>query len=451
MRYVLFNFILFSSLLLINLMAAYGIAHLLITHIQDHPIIKYIWQIGIYLLFYLYFKLFQNRMAISNEPYLILKANFFALITIFSIIFLLKESESYSRMYVLVFFILNGIMPVLVFIIRRYAMKLPWLKEEILVVCDQEGYKNIEQWFNKNNIFGYEVIEYVLVSNEEEHNRDKLIHTLEKYELQTAVVAIEQLSIEETFSYMELLQHYVNRVIILPKMTTIPLINAEVITMIHHRGLVFSTRNNLLSPVDKIFKMLFDMFTTVLLVVLFAPLLFILYMVVFFATKGNPVFKHVRIGEGGKAFNVYKFRTMHSNAEALLEVLLQDNESIREEWERDHKLKEDPRVTKIGHFLRKTSLDELPQLINVMRGEMSLVGPRPITEEEVKRYGDCFHYFMAVKPGITGLWQISGRSDIDYNERVEMDTWYVKNWSIEQDLIILLKTVFVVLSKKGSY
>jgi undecaprenyl-phosphate galactose phosphotransferase len=190
---------------------------------------------------------------------------------------------------------------------------------------------------------------------------------------------------------------------------------------------------------------------TTVLMILFSPILLLLYIVVFIATKGKPIFTHERIGKEGKEFGVYKFRTMHHNADELLEELLEKDDAIREEWEKEFKLKNDPRITKIGNFLRKTSLDELPQLINVIKGEMSLVGPRPIVQDEVKKYGEYFKYFKAVRPGITGLWQISGRNDVDYDERVQLDTWYVRNWSIEQDLIILMKTIVTVLLKKGSY
>ena len=142
---------------------------------------------------------------------------------------------------------------------------------------------------------------------------------------------------------------------------------------------------------------------------------------------------------------------MHLDAQDRLEILLNECGSCREEWKRDFKLKDDPRITKIGNFLRKTSLDELPQLINVLKGEMSLVGPRPIVEAEVIKYGEFYNYFIAVKPGITGLWQVSGRNDIDYSERVQLDVWYVRNWSIELDIEILIKTAMVVLGRKGSY
>jgi len=451
MRYTLFKISLYSLLLLVNLMATYGIASLTISHIQDHPLNKYIWQIGIYLFFYFYFKLFHSRMVSSNESYLIIKANVLALITIFSIIFLLKESDDYSRFYVLVFFIFNGLIPISVYVIKRSMMMLPWLREDIIVVCDASGYKNIKQWFTKDNAFGFDVANYIFIDDKQKNIDNELSNILNTYNFQTAVVAIDDDSIQKTFYYMDYLQHHVNRVVVLPRMTQIPLINAEVFTSINHRGLAFSTRNNLLNPVDKTFKMLFDFSMTVFLIILFAPILFLLYILVFIDSKGQPIFNHKRIGKGGKPFCVYKFRTMHNNADKILKDLLESDSCIREEWAKEFKLKDDPRITNIGMFLRKTSLDELPQLLNVIKGEMSLVGPRPIVTEEIEKYGEYFEYFKAVKPGITGLWQISGRNDVDYTERVQLDTWYVRNWSIEQDLIILMKTMVTVLLKKGSY
>lgn len=450
MRYTIFKISLYALLLLINLMAAYGVSSLLIDHIEDHTIIKYTWQIGVYLFFYFYFKLFHSRMVSSNESYLIIKANVLALISILSIIFLLKESESYSRLYVLIFFILNGILPITVYGFKQYFMKYKWLREEILVLCDESGYDNIKQWFTKNNAFGFDVKQYIFIK-EGKKNVEQIRSELDNMPYMTAVVALDNCDIQHTFYYMEYLQHHVNRVLVLPRMSKIPLINAEVFTSVNHRGLAFSTRNNLLNPVDKTFKLIFDFLMTAVLILLFAPVLTLLYILVFISTSGKPIFKHSRIGKEGKIFSVYKFRTMYPNADLLLKNLLKSDALIRNEWEQEFKLKNDPRITKIGRFLRKTSLDELPQLINVIRGEMSLVGPRPIVQDEVEKYGEYFNYFKAVKPGITGLWQISGRNDVDYDERVQLDTWYVRNWSIEQDLIILMKTIVTVLLKKGSY
>ena len=142
---------------------------------------------------------------------------------------------------------------------------------------------------------------------------------------------------------------------------------------------------------------------------------------------------------------------MVMNSQEALEKHLAENPEAREEWERDFKLKDDPRVTKIGAFLRRTSLDELPQVLNVIKGEMSLVGPRPIIRDEIVKYGEYIHDFYLVPPGITGLWQVSGRSDTTYEERVEMDSWYVRNWSVWMDIVLLVKTIVVVLQKKGAY
>jgi undecaprenyl-phosphate galactose phosphotransferase len=150
-------------------------------------------------------------------------------------------------------------------------------------------------------------------------------------------------------------------------------------------------------------------------------------------------------------FGCLKFRTMVPDADGVLRRLLEDDPRARAEWESDFKLKDDPRITPIGAFLRRTSLDELPQLWNVLKGEMSLVGPRPIIEEELERYGDQVGYYLETRPGITGLWQISGRNDTGYEDRVALDSWYVRNWSLWYDLVILVKTINVVLQHKGAY
>jgi lipopolysaccharide/colanic/teichoic acid biosynthesis glycosyltransferase len=171
-----------------------------------------------------------------------------------------------------------------------------------------------------------------------------------------------------------------------------------------------------------------------------------------FAQDGGPVlFAHRRIGRGGRHFHCLKFRSMAVDAEARLQQLLAADPAARAEWAKDHKLREDPRVTRLGAFLRKTSLDELPQLINVLRGEMSLVGPRPIVDGEVAKYGRRFREYCAVKPGITGLWQVSGRNDTSYRTRVAMDCVYARRRNVGLDAYIIAATVPAVLARRGSY
>ncbi len=171
-------------------------------------------------------------------------------------------------------------------------------------------------------------------------------------------------------------------------------------------------------------------------------------------TDGGPVFfRHERVGYRGKKFKVLKFRSMYVDAEERLKEILSKDPEARREWERTFKLKKDPRVTSIGKFLRKTSLDELPQFFNVLKGDMSVVGPRPVVEDELKKfYRDKAVLYKSVRPGVTGYWQVEGRSDVDnYEERIRMDEWYIQNQSLLLDLKIILKTIKVMLTGKGAY
>jgi Undecaprenyl-phosphate galactose phosphotransferase WbaP len=167
-------------------------------------------------------------------------------------------------------------------------------------------------------------------------------------------------------------------------------------------------------------------------------------------SRGQVFYGHRRL-HGSEDFTAWKFRTMVPNADSVLERYLHENPEMREEWERDHKLKSDPRITRVGSLLRTTSMDEIPQLWNVLKGDMSLIGPRPIVEAEAEKYGKRFGLYERVKPGLTGLWQVSGRNDTTYQERVYLDSYYVRHWSVWLDLYILARTVGVVFSRSGAY
>jgi Undecaprenyl-phosphate galactose phosphotransferase WbaP len=182
-----------------------------------------------------------------------------------------------------------------------------------------------------------------------------------------------------------------------------------------------------------------------------APIIALIVILIRLTSRGPVLFKHERIGRGGRRFKAYKFRTMVVGSDRILEAHLQANPAAREEWRRDQKLKNDPRVTWIGRFLRRVSFDELPQIWNVLRGEMSLVGPRPIVRAEIPKYGEQFDIYIRAVPGITGLWQVSGRNDTGYRQRVALDVEYVSTWNVWLDLRILFRTVFVVVGQKGAY
>lgn len=194
-----------------------------------------------------------------------------------------------------------------------------------------------------------------------------------------------------------------------------------------------------------------DLSVALLALALFAPIMALVAMAVFCEGKGPVIFAHTRIGRGAHRFKTLKFRSMRSDAAAVLAEHLRTHPEAAGEWERDQKLRDDPRITPLGRFLRKSSLDELPQLVNVVRGEMSIVGPRPIVEGEVPRYGRRFRTYCSVRPGITGVWQVSGRSDVSYRRRVAMDAIYARRKSIALDLRLMAATIPAVLARKGSY
>lgn len=198
-------------------------------------------------------------------------------------------------------------------------------------------------------------------------------------------------------------------------------------------------------------KRALDLLIAAPLAVFLSPLLLVLALAIRCSDRGPALFVQTRYGLGGRTFSCFKFRTMVADAGERLEALLAADPAAREEWARDRKLRNDPRITRFGRFLRKSSLDELPQLINILRGEMSIVGPRPIVREEIERYGRSFGHYCAVRPGVTGLWQISGRNDTTYEERVALDVEYVERWSIWLDLRIIALTLPAVLFSRGAY
>jgi Undecaprenyl-phosphate galactose phosphotransferase WbaP len=191
------------------------------------------------------------------------------------------------------------------------------------------------------------------------------------------------------------------------------------------------------------------------LILFAAPYIVLAFLIITILIKldsPGPVFyRQLRIGRFGNRFLIYKFRTMVQNADQVLQNYLDNSPELKAQWLANHKLKQDPRVTRLGATLRKLSLDELPQIWNIIIGDMSLIGPRPIVDAEIEKYGKCFDLYIKVRPGLTGLWQVSGRNDTSYEHRVELDEYYVRNRSLKLDLQILWKTVFVVLRRYGAY
>lgn len=241
-------------------------------------------------------------------------------------------------------------------------------------------------------------------------------------------------------------------VTIIPSINRLPLANATTNYFFGSDILLIQVRSNVQRLPSMVVKRLFDITISILILILLSPLFVILAAAIKRASPGPVTYSQIRIGRHGKSFRCIKFRTMVQDADAKLQRWALENPKLYEEYLKTYKLREDPRITRIGAWLRRTSLDELPQLWNVLRGHMSLVGPRPVVANELEEYyGPATQLYVRVRPGMTGLWQVSGRSHTSYERRVFLDEWYILNWSFWYDIVILIQTIWIVLIGKGAF
>ena len=319
-----------------------------------------------------------------------------------------------------------------------------------LILGNGPNAREAAEALKSESALGFEVLELLDV-NRDLQNNSKILKKWAEVPGVQFVLALEAKENDLRETILRKLLHWkVEDVSVIPAMRGVPLFGTDISYFFSHEVAMLKLRNNLRYWPARLLKRVIDLTVALVLLVLLAlPLAYIAWLIR--RDGGGAIFAHKRVGQSGREFPCFKFRTMSVDAEKQLRTLLASDSSVREEWEREFKLRFDPRVTRVGRFLRRTSLDELPQLFNVIRGEMSLVGPRPVIQAELVRYGDDVDYFLMVRPGITGLWQVSGRNDLDYDTRVYLDTWYVKNWSMWYDIAILFSTIKVVMQGKGSY
>lgn len=270
--------------------------------------------------------------------------------------------------------------------------------------------------------------------------------------VKTVIVTVPGMEKEKLQALLENVQPYVRDIIFVPDLIGVPLYNVEAQTLFNEQIMMLSLRNNLARRRNRVFKRLFDTVVGCLLCVPIIPILLVIAICVKLDSKGPAFFNGQRIGKNAKTFTCYKFRSMYLDSQRILEEYLAKNPIAKKEWDTFAKLRDyDPRVTKVGRWIRKYSLDELPQILNVLKGDMSLVGPRPYLPREKKDIGEYISTITLTVPGITGFWQTSGRNDVSFAGRVAMDTWYVRNWSIWLDLMYLFRTIKIVFSGRGAY
>lgn len=383
---------------------------------------------------------------------------------IFELAIIAFSKLSFSRyLWGLTWIIALILVPVGRFLIKKILIKLGYYIKDTVIIGTKKNALDAYNALMSEPYLGLKVKCFVNVDNGIVNkgisdtgikivNENKMTNFLKPKDFPTQfIIALEE--DEEQFRDLWLRklskQHY-RSVSIVPTMRGIPLYNTDMSFIFSYEVMLLRVHNNLAKRTSRFLKRTMDIVGSLSLIILLSPLLITLYYLVS-KDGGNAIYGHTRIGRNKKAFKCLKFRSMVLNSQEVLQQLLANDPEARAEWQKDFKLKNDPRITKVGHFLRKTSLDELPQLFNVLKGEMSLVGPRPIVRSELARYNDDVDYYLMAKPGMTGLWQVSGRNDVDYITRVYYDAWYVKNWSIWNDIVILFKTIKVVLNRSGAY
>ncbi len=385
----------------------------------------------------------------------------YAIVTVVLVLYFGKTAAYTSRLFVILFWLFSFINLVLFrYIFKKLLEKSNALQLPILIIGAGKTAEIFVQGIMKDVGLGYKIVGFL-----EDINFDSAL--LEKYpllggfkdaeevikstEVQQVFIAAPGLEQEKLTNLIYRVQPLVKNLGIIPNLVGVPMGDIEAESLFDERLMVLRITNNLAIPLNRFIKIIFDYTLTIFGTVAISPILLAVAIWIYIDSPGPVIFKHIRIGKNGNPFPCYKFRSMCVDAKEKLEELLANNPEVRAEWKRDFKLKNDPRITRSGAFLRKTSLDELPQIFNVLRGEMSLVGPRPIIQEELERYGENAADYLMVKPGITGMWQVSGRSDIDYAERVSLDSWYVRNWSVWIDILLLWRTIKVVVKGKGAY
>jgi Undecaprenyl-phosphate galactose phosphotransferase WbaP len=335
-------------------------------------------------------------------------------------------------------------------IARRILDQLGVWRIPSLVIGTGDLAAHVRKVFTADPTLGYAIIDIIDPSKMQSPQEGQFWGQL--CQKRGARFIILALSAQEMVTYGDLLSDLVRERLpfaVIPSLGGLPILGFDQLSFIGRDFMMLVARNNLGQPLRRLVKLSFDMVTASLMMIACIPL-FLVFALLICRDGGPLLFRHQRVGRNGVLFNCLKFRTMAPDAEQILERHLLACPEAAEEWKQNFKLRDDPRITPVGHFLRSTSLDELPQLVNVLRGEMSLVGPRPITTEELPYYGRDVMFYLETRPGITGLWQVSGRSDTSYEQRVMFDTWYAKNWALWHDIAILVKTIPVVFGRKGA-
>ncbi|HRF57655.1 MAG TPA: undecaprenyl-phosphate galactose phosphotransferase WbaP [Campylobacterales bacterium] len=384
--------------------------------------------------------LYRKRIGFWDETKEVTRTAFAAIVIFFFATAIFKLEHSMSRAALLFgIFLIALFVPVVKLLLKKRLYEAHIWGEKAIIIGENRKATELAEKFEADSYLGYKIVGFAQNIDGHKEFANQKIDT---------VVVCGAVTEKELIT----LQKVAKNIILSPDIQGVAVLNTEFNYSFDERTFFLTIKNNLKSETNIFIKRTLDVALSVLAIPLILPLIAVISILIRFDSKGLAIFKQKRLGEGGKEFWVYKFRSMYQNADEILANHLAENSEANLEWSVYKKIKgNDPRITKIGRFLRAMSIDELPQIFNVLKGEMSIVGPRPYLLIESEDMGDKREYILEAKPGITGLWQVSGRNELTFEERLSMDVWYTLNWSVWLDIVILLKTIKVVIKKSGAY
>lgn len=402
---------------------------------------------------------YEKRIPFWDELFVIVQVLFGASMLNIMVVFLMHGSLS-RFMWPISWGLVLCFTPLLRGVARRCLIRLGHWSQPVLILGVGENAEAAWRALNSEARLGFNVQGFVqlpgatpltsLPAPVTVIQKKQILSWFEQRKGAHLIVALEASEMEHYASVVEQLALSTQDMFLVPPVSGMPLVGLTPQHFFRQEVLMLAVHNNLENFPRQVFKRGFDVFCALAGLTLLAPLFVFLFWRIR-CDGGSALYDQERVGRGGRKFRCLKFRTMVPDSAQALERLLQTDAAAMDEWRLGHKLKHDPRITSIGRFLRSSSLDELPQLWNVLRGEMSLVGPRPVVPEELECYGERVDLYLQVRPGMSGLWQVSGRNNTSYEERVSLDAWYIKNWSLWYDIVIICKTVRVVFNRQGAY
>lgn len=419
----------------------------------------------IYIFFIQYQRLYFTHYPFWEETRNIIKALTVAFFFVFVAIYL---SGLYGKVFrillILLWFVSLFLFPVFRFWGKKLLFKLGIWRENVVIIGTGENAVLTVKGLLKEAHLGYNVVGFLKEKPKKSEtaltignksypifgDMSRLDEIVRQYDIETVFIA-NPYNTEDLNDIINYVYHIVKRVVVIPDLKGVAIFNSELHFLFMEKVFMINIRNNLNSRTNTIAKRIFDLALCVVLLPVVTPLILFLMLLIKIDSKGPALFLQDRVGKNEKIFKTFKFRSMHIDAEEKLKHILETDAEARDYYNKYWKLKDDPRITGVGKFLRKTSMDEWPQIFNVLNGTMSFIGPRPYLPSELEKMGDMRNIIFSVKPGMTGLWQVSGRSDTKYDFRIQTDAWYVQNWSMWLDIMILMRTPLAVLKTKGAY